>query len=284
MARGRRGDEGAVLRPGGQALLDGVFMRTDQAWAIARANGSVEVGAMPQSSMKDVPVGRVIGGLSSALKVGVARGLMRTSGDASAKRALKRRLLAALALGEGAVLLVSHLLGRLDLPVWTKPATAVLTIVTALAAVRLTLPAPLWRYHGAEHKAVSAFEQGVDLSDVAAVLECPRVHNRCGTNLVFLLALAGAALDGLALVVQVPLFVLTIGVGAELVSAAARRPSAALSRLVLGGGKWLQRRLTTAEPSFAEQAVACVALEACLAEHARLVAAAELADAVTLAA
>ena len=271
MARGRRGETGEALRPGGQALLDGVFMRTDQAWAIARANGSVEVGAMPQSSMKDVPVGRVLGGLSSALRVGVARGLMRTSGDAAAKRALKRRLLAALVLGEGAVLLLGHLLGRLDLPAWTKPATAVLTIVAALAAVRLTLPAPLWRYHGAEHKAVSAFERGVDLTDVRAVLACPRVHNRCGTNLVFLLALAGAALDGFALVIQLPLFVLAIGVGAELVSAAARRPQAARSRVVLGGGKWLQRRLTTAEPSFAEQTVACVALQACLAEHARRV-------------
>lgn len=272
MARSRRDDRGGAppLKPGGQALLDGVFMRTDRAWAIARADGTTEVGVLPDAPLKDVPVGRVLGGLARALKVGVGRGLLRSTGDDNTRRSIRRRLLAALVFGEGLVVLVGLGLARLGLPGWFRPVGAIVTIVVALAAVRVTLPAPLWRYHGAEHKAVAAFEQGIDLADVDAVMGCDRVHNRCGTNLVFLLALAGAALEGYPVIVQLPLFLLTLGVAAEAVSAAARRPHTAASRLLVGGGKWLQRRLTTAEPSPAEQAVACRALAAALGEHARL--------------
>ena len=260
------------LRPGGQALLDGVFMRTDKAWAIARADGSIQVGALPQAPMQDIPVARVLGGLAGALKVGVGKGLLGSPGDAAAKRRIRVRLLLALLVGEVAVVVTGLVASRLGLPFWTKPFTAVLTIVAALTAVRVALPAPLWRYHGAEHKAVAAFEAKVNLDDVDAVLACSRVHNRCGTNLVFLLALSGAVLDGYGLALQLAMFVVALGVGAEMVGAAAKRPDALASKVVVAGGKLLQRHLTTAEPTFAEQAIANRSLQACLAEHAALTA------------
>ena len=70
--------------------------------------------------------------------------------------------------------------------------------------------------------------------------------------------------------VQPPAFLLALAIAAEVVTLAAGRPGAPLSRLLLGGGRWLQRVLTTAEPSAAEQAVGCRALLAALEEHARL--------------
>jgi hypothetical protein len=51
----------------------------------------------------------------------------------------------------------------------------------------------------------------------------------------------------------------------ELVSAAAKSPLRPVSRAVLAGGRLLQRYVTTSEPTFAEQTVACRALSACLA-------------------
>ena len=36
---------------------------------------------------------------------------------------------------------------------------------------------------------MTAYERGLDLADVDSVLGCPRVHARCGTNLVVWLAL-----------------------------------------------------------------------------------------------
>ena len=137
-------------------------------------------------------------------------------------------------------------------------------LVVALGLLRVTTPSALWRYHGAEHKAVAAHEAGVDLDDTAAVLRCSRVHNRCGTNLVVVMLVAGLFLVRLATVVQIPAFLVALAVVAELMTLAAARPRALASRLLLGGGRFLQRYLTTAEPTPAEQAVACRALTACL--------------------
>ena len=43
----------------------------------------------------------------------------------------------------------------------------------------------VWRYHGAEHKVVNAYEARTDLRDVAAV-QGWTIHDRCGTNLVLI--------------------------------------------------------------------------------------------------
>src|SRR5207248_9949611 len=58
-------------RVGGQALADGVLMRTSAAWAVARADGSVEVGPFPKARLAKVPVLRVVVGLVPALAMGV---------------------------------------------------------------------------------------------------------------------------------------------------------------------------------------------------------------------
>jgi hypothetical protein len=44
-----------------------------------------------------------------------------------------------------------------------------------------------------------------------------------------------------------------------------------VTRVLLFGGRTLQRFVTTAEPTPAEQILGCRALMACLAEHERLV-------------
>ena len=70
--------------------------------------------------------------------------------------------------------------------------------LATIAAFRLMSPAVQWRYHGAEHKAVTAYERGLDLGDVDSVLGCPRVHARCGTNLVVWLALGAPLISRLS--------------------------------------------------------------------------------------
>src|SRR5689334_5871043 len=68
-----------VPRVGGQALADGVFMRTGRAWAIARADGSVEVGTFPSSPLARIPVLRVIASLVPGLALGL-KALLRPGG------------------------------------------------------------------------------------------------------------------------------------------------------------------------------------------------------------
>jgi uncharacterized protein YqhQ len=145
----------------------------------------------------------------------------------------------------------------------------VLTAVL-LVMLRLLSPSSLWRYHGAEHKAVTAHENGVDLDDTDAVLACSRIHGRCGTNLVAVMAVAGVALSRLPLAPQLAAFILALAIVAELLGVAGRRPRALPSRLLLVSGEFLQRHLTTAEPTPAEQRIGCIALRAALAEHERL--------------
>ena len=246
---------GAVLKVGGQALVDGVLMRSDRVWAIARADGTVEVGELAPRRFPKVPGVRVLAGVVGGLRLAFAR---------PGRRRTDRRLLWALLGIEAVLVAVGWLLdGVAPSSMWVSLGLSLLTLV----ALRLVTPSALWRYHGAEHKAVAAHEAGVDVADVAAVLGCSRVHNRCGTNLVVVMLLAGVLLVDVAPVLQLPAFVALLAVSAEVVSLAATRPRWLMSRLVLGGGRAVQRWLTTAEPTAAEQEVGCRALLAVLAVH-----------------
>lgn len=247
-----------MVKVGGQALVDGVLMRTDRVWAIARADGSVEVGELePRGRFGKVPGLRVLTGIVGGFRLAFAR---------PGRRRTDRKLLWALLAMEAVVIGVGVLLGDVAAPWWAATAMSFFTLV----ALRVTTPRALWRYHGAEHKAVAAHEEGVDLADTEAVLRCSRVHNRCGTNLVFVMLLLGVVLMDLPMFLQLPAFAGLLAVCAEVVSLAAGRPSWIVSRAVLSGGRAVQRWITTSEPTLAEQAVGCHALIACLAEHARL--------------
>jgi uncharacterized protein YqhQ len=267
------------LRVGGQALPDGVFMRTDRAWAIARADGTIEVGETRHNPFGRIPVLRVVFGLVSALALSFSRGLVRRGNggrgptrrrDAAARRRFLVAFLAVLVFGSFAPALVGGEGGHSLL--WITMFHAV-GLAGTLAVLRVTSPPAVWRYHGAEHKAVAAHELGVDLRDNDAVLACPRVHDRCGTNLAVPMTILGIAVTALPGAIQIPLFLGVLGSTAELVSLAAAKPRSAISRVLLTGGRFLQARITTAEPTAAEQAVGCRALLAALAEHDRLVAA-----------
>jgi hypothetical protein len=246
------------------------MMRTPLAWAIARADGTVEVGPTPPNPLAAIPVLRVIYGLGGALKLGFVRGMMRPKGTDPVSRRVNRRFLNVLVGAEGAVVFLAWGIHHLSVPGWADTALNLLPWIVVLGVLRVASPQTMWRYHGAEHKAVTALEQGVDLSDTRAVLTCSRIHNRCGTNLVALLAICTMALLPLRGVLQAPAMLLCIGAGAELLSITARRPRSIFTRLVVAPGRFLQRHVTTQEPTLEEQAVGCHALMAALAEHARV--------------
>ena len=49
---------------------------------------------------------------------------------------------------------------------WRTPCCRSLGLLLALAVLQLGMGAEVWRYHGAEHKAVNAYEARADLGDV----------------------------------------------------------------------------------------------------------------------
>lgn len=250
-------------------MADGVLMRTKLAWAIARSDGSVESGPMPRNPFARIPALRIVAGLGSGLKLGVGRGLIRGAKDAG-----NRRFLILLVVAEvGALFLLFAAGPALES---LHPALSTLVSVGAgglsLTLLRKAAPASLWRFHGAEHKAAAAFEAGRAADDVDAAMAASRLHPRCGTNLLVPLTAVGMALSTLPAAVQVVAGVLALGLVAECLSLAARTPKAVWARLLLGPGLFLQRHVTTSEPTAEEQAVACRAMATCVELHYALAA------------
>ena len=254
----------APPKVGGQALSDGVLMRAGEVWAVARLDGSLEMGRLPVNRWAAVPFLRVITGLGPAL----ARGL-RSMGASGRNRTLPARVRWALPLFVLAPLLLnwglSKAIGAQTVWGWQSGLTALLLVAAQLVALRIVMPPSMWRFHGAEHKAVAAYEQGIDLNDLDAVLRASRVHDRCGTNVVAVLVLACLLPIPSTGVASVLTFIALFAASVEVVSMAARRPSFWASKVILGGGHTLQRYVTTAEPTREEQAVGVKALQTCLA-------------------
>jgi uncharacterized protein YqhQ len=258
------------VRVGGQALPDGVLMRTSRAWAIARADGSLVSGVLPPARFEKVPVVRVLTGLGPALALGLAGGGRNDAHGRRQRRKPPWAMISGIVLAEAAVLAVSrvaeaaHVSGRLT------PLVSLGLLAVALTVFRAAAPPRQWRYHGAEHKAVTAHERGIRLTNLEEVLACPRVHPRCGTNLIVWMAVAALWLGRLPLLVQLPALVLTLACVAEIVTAAGQHRSNLLAKIVLTPGEVLQRFLTTSEPRPSEQHVACTAISACLELHGHL--------------
>jgi uncharacterized protein YqhQ len=132
----------------------------------------------------------------------------------------------------------------------------------------------VFQYHGAEHKAVAAYEAGVPLTAEAAA-GFGTQHVRCGTNFLLTIAVittfANAAVgrpDWSTLVVtRVVLVPLVAAVAYEWLRFAARHGGNPVVRALLVPGLALQR-LTTREPSHDQLEVALAALVAVVASTA----------------
>jgi uncharacterized protein YqhQ len=129
----------------------------------------------------------------------------------------------------------------------------------------------VFQYHGAEHKAISAYEAGVALTPQSAQ-RFSRLHPRCGTSfllIVMIVAIVVFAPFGkldwhwllLSRVVGIPL---VAGLAFEVIKLFGRHRTRRWARVLMWPGLQLQR-LTTREPELAQLAVAITALDAVLA-------------------
>jgi uncharacterized protein YqhQ len=131
-------------------------------------------------------------------------------------------------------------------------------LILFFAAMKFT---PIGRYHGAEHKAVAAYEKYGEVT-LHNARGASRVHPRCGTNILLYIILA-ALLDPLIAwwgyaIVQFVLITEAWFVFGQ------TRPSIAVGNL-------LQRYLTTTEPRRAELEVAVESLNSLLSAEEELV-------------
>jgi len=121
-------------------------------------------------------------------------------------------------------------------------------------------------YHGAEHKAINAMEQG-DPLDVAHVRRASRVHTRCGTGFlllvmvisIFVFALVGSPPLLIKILSRIVLVPVVAGIAYELMRLGAANYRFRVVRWLLAPGLALQG-LTTREPddSMIECAIAAL--------------------------
>ena len=224
------------MRLGGMALRNGLLIHGPTSWAAAAraSDGSIRVasGAKPSfaGSAGGVPLLR--GPLKLAEALAVVPLARRRLPEARLPFEDSRVLLAALA--------VTVAGGALRRGEASSPAresiAAALGLLPAAVALR---GSELAAYHGVEHKAIGAYEQG--RSDPAAVA---KEHERCGSHLI------------------APLLVLSVAV--ELFAWCERNPDSSITRLVRRPGTEIQRLFATREPTPDQLEVGSAALDAIL--------------------
>jgi uncharacterized protein YqhQ len=257
------------LRLGGMALRNGLLIHGPTSWAVAAraSDGSIEVASGPKPTfargrLANLPIVRGPLRLAEAMAViPLARMRLRSArlpledprvilvvlATALASRALRRRGPATVA-KEGAI--------------------ALLGALPALAALR---DRDLAAYHGVEHKAIGAYEQGAD--DPASI---PKEHERCGSNLIaplLAMSVTGQVMLDRMLEQPGPLARTAVGVAGvggavELFVYAERNPGSPVGRAVHGPGHEIQRLLSTREPTPKQLEVGAAALAAVLREEA----------------
>jgi uncharacterized protein YqhQ len=128
----------------------------------------------------------------------------------------------------------------------------------------------VFEYHGAEHKTISCFEAGVELTP-SNCKRFSRLHPRCGTSfllVVMIVAIFVFAPIGLPawywlLLTRILGIPLIAGISFELIKFAGRNRRKRWVRAIMWPGLKLQL-LTTREPDLSQLAVAIAALEAVL--------------------
>ena len=307
------------MQVGGQAVLEGVMMRAPGmlATAVRRSSGEITVSKQPYRSLAErfkvfkLPVLRGAIGLVEMMVIGIrtlnfsAEVAMEDSerlhgpngnGQVEQKaKPLKGNFLLALTVTVSLLIgvaiffvtplvVTTTLFGVEQQPVWFNLIAGGIRIALLLAylsAISMIKDIKrLFEYHGAEHKAVFAFELGEEL-EISAAARQSRFHPRCGTSflliVMFVAIILFSILDAILirwlgeidvvtrLVTHLPLIPVVGGVSYEFIKASAKRSNTAIGRFVVAPGLWLQK-ITTREPDEKQLEVALVALRCALGE------------------
>jgi uncharacterized protein YqhQ len=267
------------IRYGGRALRNGVMMVGPGAVAVAvrHSDGkiatSVEPFTMPGTWAKRIPFVR--GLVSMVGMVKLARVSTRLENSLNLGGSKVKAILPQLAPGIGATIAdrLSKELGKRVDDRYVVPVEAVAGATLPFVAFGISGLAPgvreLWRYHGAEHKAVHTAEAGLELKPANAT-KMSRIHPRCGTTLAFW-GLLGGTIAKIVLsrmpdgrrkafvgAVSGPLILSTAYELSRLGNAVKDYPA---GRMIFTPA-WQTQRFTTAEPDNRELEVACASLQA----------------------
>ncbi len=267
------GGEEQSLAFGGQALIEGVMMRSRShlVMCVRRPDGEIATISQGISSLTrrsralGLPVVRGVVAMLEAMYWGV-KGVFR-SADVALEEEQEEfgftdyLLVVALVVVISSVFMVVpfvltnylHLEGftfsLVEALVRLAMFTGYLYAISRWGEMRRVL-----QYHGAEHKAINAFEAGAGLT-VEEVEGYPRIHPRCGTSFLFIVVLISVVVFSLipsySLMLRIAYRVLLIpllaGLSYEALRLSDRHRDSPVIRLMTVPGLAFQR-LTTKEP------------------------------------
>jgi uncharacterized protein YqhQ len=279
---------------GGQAILEGVMMRGVSTWAVAvrKPSGEIDVQSFPLTSILKrhrllrLPIVRGVVALGESLAIGFkALGISANAQLPEEEAEIGGGMWAGtivvalvLAIGLFFVLpvgLTSLVKDQLhsSFLFWLVEGTLrtgiFLGYIWALSRVKDLRR--VFEYHGAEHKTISCFEAGLDLTPDNAQ-RFSRLHPRCGTSFllvvmivaIFVFAPIGLPSWWILLITRILGVPLIAGISFEIIKFAGRNRARRWVRFVMWPGLQLQK-LTTREPELDQLAVAIAAMDAVLA-------------------
>jgi len=278
---------------GGQAVIEGVMIRGPRGMAVCVRKPDGELACRSERAeaagrLRRVPLARGLVALGETLVQGMRA--MVWSAQVAAGRdqseptrgEVRATMGASLAAAVGLFLLSPAALARrLERRVRSRRLAAALEASLRMGMLvgylwlvgRTSRARRLFAYHGAEHRAIQAYEAAAPL-EVASLARFPNAHVRCGTSFLLtttlLSSLVYAAIGPQPLrprlLTRLALTPVIAGLSFEAIrlGAAARGPW----RLLFGPNLALQR-LTTRDPDAGQMEVALTALRTALALHER---------------
>ena len=248
------------VRLGGMALANGVLVHGPTAWgcAVRLPDGTIKsASGRKRRFAPGVQVPLVRGPLRLAESFAVLPDVRRALPEA--RLPFQRpAVLSAVA----AASVVGGVARRSRLPLGARELVAgIASLAPAVIALR---GGELAQYHGAEHVSIGTYERGGE--------RAPKEHDRCGSHLVGPLLVTSAAASALAAGVpkrarpaaRVAGALGAVSASIEIFGWMTRNPDRPLARALARPGHELQHRVSTAEPTDDQLAVAEAALVACL--------------------
>jgi uncharacterized protein YqhQ len=286
---------------GGQAVLEGVMMRSPSSWAVAvrTPEGDITEVIQPISSPMQrrriwrLPVVRGVIALGESLAIGF-RALAISANVASQERDEqgeiqtqigRGQIIFSFAIAIGFALMLFKV-GPALLTNWLPiDSTGLFVVVEGVIRVSVFIGYILvisllpdlrrvFQYHGAEHKAINALEADAELTP-QNVQKFSLIHPRCGTAFllwvmviaIFVFAFVGRPVWYWLILSRILLLPVIAGLAYELIRFAGKHRDNRVLMTLLAPGLWLQR-LTTREPSDDQVEVSICALRMVMAREA----------------
>ena len=285
---------------GGQAVLEGVMMRSPSSWAVAvrKQNGEIAqvvrdiASPMARNRLFRLPVVRGVIALGESLAIGFRAlaisanyAAQEEDDDGEVTTEISRgQIIFSLTIAIGFALMLFKV-GPALITNWLPiDTTGVFVIVEGLVRVTIfiaylalvsLLPdlRRVFQYHAAEHKAINALEAGEELTP-ENVQRYSLIHPRCGTAFllwvmvigIFVFAFVGQPAWYWLIVSRILLLPVIAGIAYELIRFAGRHQDNAILMTLLAPGMWLQR-LTTRQPSLDQIEVSIRALQEVLSRE-----------------